>query len=169
MSWIEGPKAAWPRGEVWASSFTECLCCYFDDLGATEVLDTHIASGLILPKEAVMATRFHQLADEYDNCGAGFDQMVLDALQIDRDTFLGFMSSNSPTYPQLETWVLDQRGGSIPQSEIDASNEAVRGYNHADDVRTSILSEAGIPDKGEILDAVTLNSIEDWTEFHSTL
>ncbi len=110
-----------------------------------------------------------QLADEYDNCGAGFDQMVLDALQIDRDTFLGFMSSNSPTYPQLETWVLDQRGGSIPQSEIDASNEAVRGYNHADDVRTSILSEAGIPDKGEILDAVTLNGIEDWTEFHSTI
>jgi hypothetical protein len=110
-----------------------------------------------------------QLAEDYDECGAGFDQMVLDGLKIDREAFLSFVRSDRPSYPQLETWVLSQRGGSIPQAEIDSLNEAVRGYNHADDTRSSILASAGIEDDGSILDAVTLNSIEDWTEFHSGL
>ena len=110
-----------------------------------------------------------QLAEDYDECGAGFDQMVLDGLKIDRDAFLSFVRDERPSYPQLEAWVLNQRGGTIPQAEIDSLNESVRGYNHADETRTSILSAAGIEDDGSILDAVTLNSLEDWTEFHSSL
>ena len=66
-------------------------------------------------------------------------------------------------------WVLEQRGGSIPQSEIDSSNAAIRGYNHDDATRGEILSAAGISDDGSIKDAVNLNNIEDWTDFHSSL
>ena len=119
-------------------------------------------------QKVTLSTR-SQLAEDYDECGAGFDQMVLDGIKIDRDAFLSFVRSERPSYPQVEAWVLNQRGGSIPQSEIDSLNKAVRGYNHADETRVSILSAAGIEDDGSILDAVTLNSLEDWTEFHSGL
>ena len=110
-----------------------------------------------------------QLEAGYDECGGGFDQMVLDGLNVDRDAAVNFVKSNKPTYPQLEQWVLEQRGGSIPSSEIDASNAAIRGYNHADDTRKEILGGAGIEDDGSILDAINLNNLEDWTDFHSAV
>ncbi|MBB31137.1 MAG: DUF5069 domain-containing protein [Gemmatimonadetes bacterium] len=110
-----------------------------------------------------------QLANGYPECGGGYDQMVLDGLGIDKDSALDYIKSNSPSYTQFENWVVEQRGGSIPQSEIDASNAAIRGYNHDDETRKSILSAAGMEDDGSILDAINLNNIDDWTEFHNSL
>ena len=110
-----------------------------------------------------------QLANGYPECGGGYDQMVLDGLGIDKDSALDYIKSNSPSYTQFENWVVEQRGGSIPQAEIDASNAAIRGYNHDDDTRKSILSTAGMDDNGSILDAVNLTNIDDWTEFHNSL
>ena len=49
-----------------------------------------------------------QLEAGYDECGGGFDQMVLDGLNVDRDVAVNFVKSNKPTYPQLEQWVLEQ-------------------------------------------------------------
>jgi hypothetical protein len=105
----------------------------------------------------------------YDECGQGFDQMVLDGLKVDRDAAVEFVKSNDPTYPRFEEWVLEQRGGSIPSSEIEASNAAIRAYNHADETRTEILDAAGVTDDGSILDAVNLNNLDDWTEFHTSI
>ena len=116
----------------------------------------------------VLLSATGNLFDGYDECGMGFDQMVLDGLGVDRDAAVGFIKGSKPTYAQFEKWVVDQRGGSIPQGEIDASNAAIRGYNHADDTRAEILSGAGISDDGAILDAVNLNNLEDWTELHTT-
>ena len=110
-----------------------------------------------------------QLAQGYPECGMGFDQMVLDGLKIDKDAALNHIKGSSPSYPQFEAWVVQQRGGSIPQGEIDALNAAIAGYNHDDDTRKSILSAAGIEDDGSILDAVNLKNIDDWTEFHGSL
>ena len=110
-----------------------------------------------------------QLDDGYDECGQGFDQMVLDGLKVDRDAAVNIIKSNKPSYPKFEEWVLEQRGGSIPASEIEASNAAGRGYNHNDETRTEILSAAGVTDDGSILDAVNLNNLDDWTEFHSSV
>ena len=110
-----------------------------------------------------------QLAEGYAECGGGFDQMVLDGLSIDRDAAVNQVKSSTPTYAEFENWVLEQRGGSIPQSEIDSSNAAIRGYNHDDATRGEILSAAGISDDGSIKDAVNLNNIEDWTDFHNSL
>ena len=109
------------------------------------------------------------MADGYPECGVGYDQMVLDGLGVDRDSALDCIKSNSPSYVQFENWVVEQRGGSIPQAEIDASNTAIRGYNHDDDTKKSILSVAGMDDDGSILDAVNLNNIDDWTEFRNSL
>ena len=110
-----------------------------------------------------------QLPDGYDECGMGFDQMVLDGLGINREAALQYLKDNLPTYPQFENWVLEQRGGSIDQATIDSLNADIRGYNHADDTRESILGAAGIKDDGSILDAVNLNNLDDWTEFHASL
>ena len=110
-----------------------------------------------------------QLESSYDECGQGFDQMALDGLKVDRDKAVSYIKDNLPTYAQFEKWVLDQRGGSIPSSEIEASNAAIRGYNHDDGTRGGILSAAGISDDGSILDAVNLNNLEDWTDFHGSV
>ncbi len=45
------------------------------------------------------------LEDGYDECGQGFDQMVLDGLKLDRDAALSFIRDNLPTYAQFEKWV----------------------------------------------------------------
>ncbi len=45
-----------------------------------------------------------QLHEDYPACGAGFDQMVLDGLGLDKDATLAYISDNSPTYPQFEAW-----------------------------------------------------------------
>lgn len=110
-----------------------------------------------------------QLQEDYPECGAGFDQMVLDGLKVDRDAAVAYVKDNKPSYIAFENWVKEQRGGSVPQEDVDASNAAIRGYNHDDDTRTSILSAAGLGDDGAILDAVNLNNLDDWTELHNAL
>lgn len=107
------------------------------------------------------------LEDGYDQCGMGYDQMVLDGLGLDRDATLAYLTENLPSYPEFEAWV-------IAQSDLDSDavaelNAAIAGYNHADDVREAILGGAGINDDGTILDAVNLNNLDDWTEFHTQL
>lgn len=117
----------------------------------------------------VLLSAHGQLEEGYDECGQGFDQMVLDGLKVDRDAAVAFIKENNATYPQFEQWVVDQRGGSIPASEIEASNAAIAGYEHDDDTRGGILSAAGIGDDGSIKDAVNLNNLDDWTELHGSL
>ncbi len=117
----------------------------------------------------VLLSATGNLPEGYDECGMGFDQMTLDGLKIDRDAAVAYIKDNKPSYAQFEAWVVEQRGGSIPADEIEASNAAIRGYNHADDTRQEILGAAGVNDDGSILDAVNLNNLDDWTELHSSV
>lgn len=110
-----------------------------------------------------------QLPEDYAQCGGGFDQMTLDGLKVDRDAAIAFVEGNTPTYAQFEAWVLEQRGGDIPAAEIEASNAAIRGYNHDDGTRGEILGAAGIADDGSLLDAVNLNNQDDWTALHNAV
>jgi hypothetical protein len=110
-----------------------------------------------------------QLAEGYAECGKGFDQMLLDALKLDRDATVAYVKQNRPTYPQFEEWVKQQRGGNIAASEIEASNRAIRAYEHGDEDCKEILEAAGMQHTGAVRDAVTLNNLEDWTAFHQSL
>ena len=110
-----------------------------------------------------------KLADGYDQCGQGYDQMVLTALGLDRDATLKFLTENIPSYPEFEKWILAQKGGSLDSKAVAEINSAIQGYNHTDDTRKAILNGAGISDDGSILDAVNLNNLDDWTEFHASL
>ena len=109
------------------------------------------------------------LADGYPGCGKGYDQMVLDGLGLDREKFIVFIRDRRPTYPQLEAWVLEQKGGKLDASAVKKLNDSILGYIHADDVRQSILHANAIPDEGKIRDAVNLNNLDDWFEFHKAV
>ncbi len=93
--------------------------------------------------------------------------MTLDALAVSRDAFLTYIKDHKPSYTQCEQWVLDQNGGSIDTAKIDTHNAAVVAYNHDDATRGAILASVGIADNGAILDAINLNNLEDWQEFHA--
>jgi hypothetical protein len=107
-----------------------------------------------------------KLHADYPGCGKGYDQMVLDGLGLDRAEFLAFIADKKPSYPQTEAWVLAKKGGNLDQAAVKSLNDAIIGYNHADDVRTSILGACGIADEGKIKDAINLNNLDDWQSFH---
>lgn len=109
------------------------------------------------------------LHEDYPACGMGYDQMVLDALGLDKETTLAYIADNSPTYPQFEAWVLEQSGGSLDADAVAKLNAAIEGYNHDDDTRKGILDANGLEDDGSILDAINLNNLDDWCEFHASL
>jgi len=108
------------------------------------------------------------LADGYDFCGQGYDQMVLDGLGLDRAETLAYLKT-IPSYFAFEKWILGKKGGKPDTQAVEKLNAAIRGYNHKDDVRQGILAAAGLEDKGLYKDAVTLNNFDDWTEFHASL
>ena len=110
-----------------------------------------------------------KLPDDYDECGAGFDQMVLDGLNVNRDAALAYLRSNRPSYLEFEQWVVDQNGGSIAAETVEASNAAILGYNHDGDTVAGICDATGLANDGNITDAATLNALEDWQELHSSL
>jgi hypothetical protein len=123
---------------------------------------------LHLPRlwQKVSLEKVGKLHDDYPGIGAGYDQMVLDGLGIDKEAFSSFMDSK-PTYPQLEKWVLDQKGGNLDDAGVKTLNDSIAGYNHADETRKEILEASGIEDDGSILDAVNLNNLDDWFCFHA--
>ncbi len=106
------------------------------------------------------------LADGYDICGAGFDQMTIDALGLKRDDVIAFVRDTKPTYMQFEAYVLEKNGGKIPPEAIEKHNAAIRGYNHADDLGAKMRAASGLSDASK-KDAVTLNMIEDLDELHA--
>ena len=109
-----------------------------------------------------------QLCPGYPDIGSGFDSMVLQALNLDPEQVRKFIKEDRPTYPQFESWVKKQPGAKIDPATIDASNAALRGYNHSDVDRKSILGANVLPDEPSAPhDAIGLNNIEDWLEFHT--
>jgi hypothetical protein len=109
-----------------------------------------------------------KLASGYPGCGKGFDQMVIDGLGLQREEVIGFVSSNRPTYVEFESWIRKQPGAKLDSASIEKLNSAIRGYNHDDATRKSILSAAGLPDDASApRDAVNLNNLDDWTELYN--
>ena len=108
-----------------------------------------------------------KLHSDYTAIGAGYDQMVLDGLGLDKSAFEAFIADSKPSYIELEAWVLEQKGGSLDQDAVDTLNAAITGYIHDDETRAEILGAAGRDDDGTIKDAVNLNNLDDWAIFHS--
>ena len=110
-----------------------------------------------------------KLAAGYPGAGKGYDQMVIDGLGLNRDAVLDYIKKSKPTYPQFEAWV-KKNGTKLDKGSVDKLNSAIRGYIHDDDTRKSILSANGLPDDAAApKDAVNLNNLDDWKEFHEAM
>ena len=110
------------------------------------------------------------LCPGYPGIGKGYDAMVLDALGLKADAVTSFIRDQKPTYPQFEAWVKKQPGVKLDKGAIEKLNGAIRGYIHDDSTRKGILSANGIPDDASApRDAVNLNNLDDWYEFHKAV
>ena len=101
-----------------------------------------------------------KIAEGYPGIGAGYDSMVIAGLGLDTEAVRSNLTDEKPTYPQFEAWIQGHAGS------IQALNDSITGYNHDDGTRQGILSANGLAD-GEPRDAINLNNLDDWLEFHA--
>ena len=137
-----------------------------------------ISSGVAGPLGVVHLPRLWQkisleaagkLAPGYPAIGKGFDAMTLAALGLDEQAVRNYIKHDKPTYPEFEAWV-KKNAKSLTAQAIEKHNAAVRGYNHDDETRRGILGACAIADDASApKDAVNLNNLEDWYEFHQTV
>ena len=107
-----------------------------------------------------------KLADGYPGIGQGYDMMVCNALGLDPNAVKQFIADSKPTYAQFEDWV-KKNGKHLDKATIHKLNVAIQGYIHDDATRTGILKANAIGDAGSVCpDAVNLNNLDDWYEFH---
>ena len=110
-----------------------------------------------------------KLAAGYPGIGHGFDAMTCAALGLEEQAVKDYIRENKPTYPQFEAWVKKNAKTLTPEA-IEKHNASVRGYNHDDDTRKGICSSCGIADDASTAkDAVNLNNLDDWKEFHEAV
>lgn len=110
-----------------------------------------------------------KLAPGYPGAGKGYDQMVIDGLGLQRDTVLDYIKTSKPTYCQFEAWV-KKNGTKTDKASIEKLNSAIKGYIHDDATRKGILTANGLPDDPSACkDAVNLNNLDDWKEFHDAV
>src|SRR5437763_17145092 len=106
-----------------------------------------------------------KLAAGYPGAGKGYDQMVMDGIGLDRDAVINYVKQSKPTYCQFEAWV-KKNATKLDKASVEKLNAAIRGYNHDDATRKSILGACGLQgDCGACRDAVDLNNLDDWKEF----
>jgi hypothetical protein len=137
-----------------------------------------VSSGVAGPLGVVHLPRLWQkvsleatgkLAAGYPAVGKGFDAMTLAVLGLDEQTVKYYIKQNKPTYPEFEVWV-KKNVKSLNREAIENHNAAVRGYNHDDETRRDILSACGMTDDASApKDAVNLNNLDDWYEFHQAV
>ena len=65
MAWVQGAEANWPDGEVWSSSYEECISAYFDTLALDDAYKKAVELGNVSKQEADKAETFHKLAAFY--------------------------------------------------------------------------------------------------------
>ena len=107
-----------------------------------------------------------KLAVGYPGIGRGYDAMTCAALGLEEQAVKDFIRKNKPTYPQFEAWV-KKNAKSLDRQSIEKHNAAVHSYIHDDETRKGVLSACGIADDASApKDAVNLNNLDDWYEFH---
>ena len=92
--------------------------------------------------------------------------MTCAALALEERAVKDYIKQNKPTYPEFEAWV-KKNAKSLNRDAIEKHNAAVHGYIHDDETRKSVLGACAIADDASApKDAVNLNNLDDWYEFH---
>jgi hypothetical protein len=113
------------------------------------------------------------LDDEYPDFrdGRGLDSGVIEVLGLDRETVLGYLRDNMPTYLNFEAWILDQKGdaffGFEQQDAIIRWNASLRARRHTHTEKLEeTYTDIGLPQDAGINSATVLNSLQDWQLFY---
>ena len=106
-----------------------------------------------------------KIADGYPGIGGGYDTMVINALGLDAEAVRSYITNEKPTYTQFEAWISAQDGATLGEDAISKINSDIAGYNHAADTKAGILSACGLESGAD--DAINLNNLDDWQEFHA--
>jgi hypothetical protein len=110
-----------------------------------------------------------KIAAGYPGIGKGYDSMVCAALGLDPEAVKKFVKESKPTYPQFEAWV-KKNAKHLDKASIHKLNVSIAGYIHDDATRKGILGANGLSDDGSVLpDAINLNNLDDWYEFHQAV
>jgi hypothetical protein len=59
-----------------------------------------------------------------------------------------------------------KQNGNVTPETVKKHNDAIRGYNHSDELGAKMRSASGLKDSS-VKDAVRLNSVEDLDELHA--
>ena len=106
-----------------------------------------------------------KIADGYPGIGAGYDSMVIDGLGLDKEAVKSYITNEKPTYIQFEEWISQQEGAKLDADSVNVLNESIAGYNHDADTKAGILAATGLSEGPD--DAINLNNLDDWQEFHA--
>ena len=106
-----------------------------------------------------------KIADGYPGIGAGYDSMVIAGLGLDAEAVRSYITNEKPTYTQFEAWISAQDGATLGDDAIGALNDSIAGYNHNADTKAGILGACGLESGPD--DAINLNNLDDWQEFHA--
>jgi len=106
-----------------------------------------------------------KIADGYPGIGAGYDSMVITGLGLDAEAVRSYITNEKPTYTQFEAWIQAQEGATLGADAIGALNDSIAGYNHDADTKAGILAATGLSEGPD--DAINLNNLDDWQEFHA--
>ena len=174
----------WQYVAVVVASYGLSANLQFVHAGITEIgtmAETYvplISSGIAGPLGVLHLPRLWQkvsleesgkLASGYPGVGKGFDAMTLAALGLEEQAVRDYIRQSKPTYPQFEAWV-KKNAKSLNRDAVEKHNAAVRGYNHDDETRKGILGACKIADDASSpKDAVNLNNLDDWYEFHQAV
>ena len=109
-----------------------------------------------------------KLAAGYPGIGRGFDAMTCAALGLEEQAVRDYIKQNKPTYPEFEAWV-KENAKSFTSDAVEKHNAAVRGYEHDAGTRKGIADTCGLDDSSCAKDAVNLNNLDDWNEFHQAV
>ncbi len=105
------------------------------------------------------------LDKDYPACGKGLDQGVLDALGLDREATVSFISQEQPTYMRFEQWVTAQIG-QVDHDKIDSFQHRLLNREHPEPKRSAIHQLTGCDPS--ISNGVLLNHLEDWRLAYQT-
>ena len=95
---------------------------------------------------------------------------MLDGIGLQKDAVVNYIKNEKPSYCDFEAWIKKQPGTKLDKASIEKLNAAIRGYNHDDATRKSILGANKLQDDASACrDAVNLNNLDDWKEFHEAV
>jgi hypothetical protein len=99
------------------------------------------------------------LNTDYPACGGGLDQKVLDALGLDREKVVDYLSTELPSYTQFEAWVT-REVGEIDKGRVAEFKSAMTRRGHPEPKLSDIHDRTGCD--RTIKNGVLLNHLEDW-------